>query len=820
MARRVKDSLPSGPGLLPPERLRWTCDPAQFPFRTTREAEGTPISIIGQPRAMEALRLGLSLASDGYNIFVAGEVGTGRSTTVRKVLEELERGKQAPDDLAYVHNFRDPDQPRLLSFPAGRGTAFRKAMDDMLQGLLKSVPELFDSEPYRRRRNATVEAAQERQKARLKEFERKVQEEGFTLAQVQVGPLVRPVLMPVVAGNPVDMDQLESVVEEGKFQRREFDRLKAKQTKLMTALEGLTKEFRQLERELRGALLKLDQDVARPVVEEAVTEIADAFPGDRIAAYLLEVTEDILANLDRFRDGQEPAASDAEAGKSKPAIPERMLPYAVNVVVDHTGAKGRPILWETNPSYRNLFGSIERVREASGEWATDHTRIKAGSLPRANGGFLVLDAMDVLVETGVWPALKRTLRNRVLEIQSFDPWSLLASVSLKPEPIPMKVKVILIGTRHIYRLLHALDEDFKKIFKIKAEFALETDRSPDEMANYAAFVRKKCQDEGLPPFNREAVAGVVEQGVRLAGRSGKLTTRFNEVADLIREAGWWARQDGVDVVEVTHVDRALEHQVHRVDLVQVVLRERFADGSVLLDITGERVGQVNGLVVLDVGDHVFGLPSKITAVAAMGRAGIVNVEREAELSGAIHTKGVLILSAFLRERFAQDKPLTLSASLTFEQNYAEVDGDSASSAELYALLSSLSGVPIRQGIAVTGSVNQKGEIQPIGGVNEKIEGYFDVCRAVGLTGEQGVMIPAQNEPNLMLRKDLVEAVREGRFHVWSVRTLEEGIEILTGRPAGARGSGGAWEEGSVFALADARLRELAEGVRDFGPADR
>lgn len=804
---------------LAPEQLRWRCDPGRFKFETTEELAEGPINIIGQPRAMEALKLGLAVRSDGYNIFVAGEVGTGRSTAVRRQLASLERGDTAPPDLVYVYNFRVADQPRLLTFPAGKGRAFRKAMDDLVVGLRKQLPELFDSEAYRKRRSTRIDDAKEVQKERLKEFEKAVQEDGFALVQVQLGPIVRPDLMPVVAGNPVAMAQLESLVEEGKFQRREYDKLKGKYTKLTGAMENLTKELRDLERDVRRQLLDLDRELAGPLVKAAVADACDECEGEKVHSYLEEVAEDILDHLDRFRDGEEPAASGVERDRARAELREKMLPYTPNLLVDNAETKGRPIIWETSPTYRNLFGTIERSRDTSGEWSTDHTRVKAGSLARADGGFLVLDALDVLAESGVWPALKRTLRNRVLEIQSFDPFNFFSSISIKPEPIPIDVKVLMIGTRQIYRLLYALDEDFKKIFKIKADFALETPRSADELKNYAAFVRKKCQDDHLPPFHREAVAAVVEHGARLAGRREKITTRFNDVADVIREAGYWAIQEKSKRVDGRHVDQAIAQRTRRLDLVEELFRERLADGTVLLDLEGEKVGQVNGLVILEVGDYAFGLPSRITASTAVGRTGIIDIAREAQMSGSIHTKGVLILAGFLRLRFAQDKPLALSASLCFEQSYEDIDGDSASSAELYALLSALSGVPVRQSIAVTGSVNQRGEIQPIGGVNEKVEGFFDLCRVKGLPGEQGVMIPAANVADLMLRKDVVEEVAKGRFKVLAASTIEEGIEVLTGLPAGSPGESGLWPPDSVLGRVDAKLRELAARVKEFGAAD-
>jgi lon-related putative ATP-dependent protease len=820
MPRKRIRSEPSDRYLLPAGQLRWSCDPAKFGFKTTADIGECPIVIIGQPRALEALQLGLAVRAPGYNIFVAGEVGTGRSTIVKRRLAALPRASEAPRDLCLVHNFEDPDQPRLLAFPAGQGRRFGHAMTQMVAGLRKSLPGLFESDTFRKRRAVSAEAAKERQKARLKEYEKKIEAEGFALVQVQLGTFVRPELMPVVAGNTVDIDQMENLVEEGKFPREQYDRLKAKHSQLLVELDATMKDLRNLEREFRAGLVKLDRELARPLAEDAVGEVRSAFEAEDLAAYLDDVTKDVLEHLERFGDGEgvtQPTG--LERDKAREELRERMLPYAVNVLVDHEKTTHLPVVWETSPNYRNLFGNIERARDASGEWRTDHTRVRGGSVLRANGGFLVLDALDVLVEPGVWAALKRTLRTGMLEIQSFDPLNLFAGLSLKPQPIPIDVKVILIGTPHIYRLLHSVDEDFKKIFKIKADFALDAPLKDEELRNFACFVHKHCGEDGLPPFHRSAVAAVVEYGVRLAERRERITTRFTEVAEVVREAGYWAQQERAKRVDPRHIDKAIEQRERRVNLVEERLLEGIAEGTILIELEGAVVGQVNGLAVIDVGDHAFGVPSRITAVTAMGRAGIIDIERESRMSGSLHTKGVLILAGFLRQRFAQDKPLTLSASVCFEQSYMEIEGDSASSTELYALLSSLSGVPIRQGIAVTGSVNQMGEVQPIGGVNEKVEGYFDVCRLRRFPGRPGVMIPARNIPNLMLRKDVVAAVRAGEFRIWAVSTVEEGVEVLTGVAAGRRGRNGAYPADSVLGRVDARLRELAMGVRGFGAAD-
>lgn len=797
------------------EQIRWRCDPGRFGFRVTEDLGECPIDIIGQPRAMAALKLGFDLRCDGYNIFVSGEVGTGRSTAVRKIQETLKFPDKPPDDLVYVNNFGDFDQPRVLFLPAGRGCAFRKGMEDLVDRLRKSLPAL---EAFRKQRVELVEAAKEHQKKRLKRFERQVARRGFTVVQAQMGTLIRPLIMPLVKGKPVDLGHLEGMVEKKRFARKEFEKIKDKHGKLFQEMELLFKDLRKMERKLKEDLETLDRRLAEPVVRQAVDEMRELFDSPGVLSFLGQVQIDILLNLDRFRKPVEPGSPDSEDEETRADAPDTRVPYRVNVIVDNGATKGRPVIWETAPNYRNLFGTIEKIQDPSGHWITDHTRIKGGSLVRANGGFLILDALDLLSEKGVWPALKRALRTKKMEIQSFDPLNIFAGVSIKPEPIPLDLKVILIGTKQIYRMLYSMDEDFKKIFKIKADFTLRTRLNDKELYNYACFIHKKCTDESLPPFRREAVAAVVEHGVRLAGRQGHLTTRFKDIADVIRESGYWACQEKRKQVEERHVDRALAEGRRRVNLLEEEFRDRMAEGTLLLNIEGEKTGQVNGLVVLDVGDHVFGQPARITAVTAMGRGGILDIERESKMAGSIHTKGVLILAGFLRERFAQDKPLALSASLCFEQSYGLVDGDSASSAELYALLSSLSGIPIRQGIAVTGSVNQKGEIQPIGGVNEKIEGFFDLCNRKGLTGEQGVMIPARNLRELMVRKDLVEEVRKGRFHVWAVSEIEEGIEIMTGVPAGRPAAGGGYPEGTLFAKVDARLKSLARGVREFDPA--
>ncbi len=797
-----------------PDRARWRCDVERFEFESTADIEQCPIELIGQPRAIEALQLGLSLRTRGYNIFVCGEVGTGRSTAVRSQLEEVRRDDLVPADLAYVYNPKFQDQPRLLHLPAGRGMEFRSAMARLVGGLEHTLNLLFESDEYHEDHKAVVVSVKQPMKEAFTAFEAELKAAGFALVHIRVEGGIVPDILPVVDGEPKGMEIFEAKIESGEMTRADLDQMQELRQSFGEQLEKHRKEFRHQDRKLQRELETLDREKARPMVEAAVDELARQFDYEGVRSYLTDVQSELLDSLQLLREKIEEVGGEGEPDRETvhAEFEELEIPYAVNVVLDNGGKQLRPVVWETSPNYRNLFGTIEKVRDESGEWLTDHTRVRGGSLLEANSGFLVLDAIDMLSEKGVWPTLKRTLRNQKLEIQTPDP-AQMGGHALKPEPIPVDLTVVLIGTPQIYRLLLNMDEDFRKIFKVKAEFATSTPRSEEEIRNYACFVQKKSLDDKLPPFHRDAVAAVVEEGVRLAGRQDRLTTRFHAIADLIREAGHWAMEDETNEVREKHVDLAVERRIRRHDLVEEMERKRMADGTVLLDLEGEKVGQINGLVVLDTGDHVFGQPARITAVTAVGTAGIIDIERESDKSGAIHTKGVLILAGLLRELYAQDRPLALSASLCFEQNYGGIDGDSASSAELYALLSSLSDVPLKQGIAVTGSVNQRGEIQPIGGVNSKIEGYFDLCRLIGLTGEQGVLMPITNMPHLMLRKDVVEALRRKEFRIWAVSSVEQGMEILTGMPSGLRSDDGRYPEGTVFRMVDDRLAGLAAMAR-------
>ncbi|NLF03323.1 MAG: AAA family ATPase, partial [Anaerolineales bacterium] len=563
------------------------------------------------------------------------------------------------------------------------------------------------------------------------------------------------------------------------------------------------------------AVERLDREVARYVLTPLVDDVREHFADlPDVLAYLDEVQADMLDNVNLFREELQPQA----AGPFKiPGVEQ--LPfqrYEVNVLVDNSSLQGAPVIVELNPTYNNLFGHVDKAAQF-GMLITDFTRIRDGALHRANGGYIVIPVDDVLRNPLAWDSLKRALRNREIVIEeASEKLGLFATESLRPQPIPLQTKVILIGNPQYYELLYALDEDFRELFKVKADFDTRMERNQENAQSYVAFVCSLCREEELRHLDASALAKLIETSARLAGDQDKLTTRFGEVSDIVREASFYAAEEGTTYATAEHVRRAVEERIYRSSMVQEHVREAIVQGSIYVDVAGSAVGQVNGLAVVGLGDIAFGQPSRITASVAMGSEGLVDIEREAKLGGPIHTKGVLILAGFLAGRYAQDKPLSLSARLVFEQNYGGVDGDSASSTELYALLSSLSGLPIEQSIAVTGSVNQKGQVQPIGGANEKIEGYFEVCRAIGLTGEQGVLLPQANVRNLMLREDVVEAVRAGQFHIWPVSTIDEGIKVLTGVPAGVRGPDGAYPEGTVNALVDARLRELAETLRAFG----
>jgi len=802
---------------LPPEQLRYRCDPGSLTFQTTSEIDCCD-EIIGQPRALRAIKMGLEIRSPGYNVFVSGLTGTGKKTTIKHLLEQLEIEEKIPPDLCYVNNFKNPDAPILLQLPAGSGAKLAKDMDFLIGFLKEHIPQVFESEQFKEKRSEILDSIREKQDSLFKAFEAKVKEAGLALVQVQVGPLTRPEIVPLTEGNAVPWPKLEEAVEAGKtgdFTKEQFEQLKSKAVELTKEFEGILAKSRELERELKEKARSLELDFVRPMVAGVIGELKLKYQTDKARLYLSAVEEDILENVQNFKTAPEGPGEGETAPPPSRQEPGRFRAYKVNVLVDNSSTKRPPIIIETTPSYSKLFGTIGRVSERSGVWRTDFTKIRAGSLVQANGGYIVFNVIDALAEQGLWNALKRALKNRQVTIEPLDPFFMVTTSTLKPEPIDIDVKVVVIGDDRTYRLLYQLDDEFRKIFKVKADFDMSMERSEETIRKYTQFMARICRDEGLLPLSKGGAARVIEYGVRLAGKKGKLSTKFSDVADAIREASYWAAKEGSKLIEAAHVQKAIDEKAFRSKLYEDKLQELIADGTIMLDIEGERVGQVNGLSVYDLGDYSFGKPSKITATVSLGRSGIVDIEREADLSGKTYNKAVLIIGGYLRGKYAHDKPLAMNASICFEQSYGGIDGDSASSTEVYAIISSLSGIPLRQDVAVTGSVNQKGEIQPIGGVNQKIEGFFDACKQKGLTGTQGVMIPSLNVPDLMLRSEIVSAVKEGKFHIYAVSTIDEGIEILTGREAGRRREDGTYPEGSVHYLAEKQLASMAAGLRSY-----
>ena len=797
---------------VPLENLRWRLDPATLPFKTTDDLK--PLKeIIGQKRAVEAFKFGMGMDRQGYNVFVTGRAGSGRMSTVRKLLQEISKKDRVPDDLCYVNNFKNPEAPILLRLKGGTGLSFKKAVNSFVAALKKQIPQLFESQEYISMKKEIMEAYEQKGKGFFKNLDEKVKEEGFALVDVQVGQIKRPEVMPMVDGKPTHIDQIEAMVEKGRFPKDEFEAMKEKYDSLQDQVQQIFLELRDLQKEIQEKVEEMDRVIFMKNASDLAAPIFKKYKARAIKKYLEIILEEMANNLQIFMP--QPQAQIPGMPVMAPEV-DHFQPYKVNLLVDNSEQKGPPVIIESYPTYRNVFGSIEKIVDRSGVWRTDFSKITAGSLIKAMGGYLVINLLDAVLEPGVWQALKRALKSEKLEIQTYDPFYLFTTSGLKPEPIDIDLKVVVISDPYLYHLLLSFDQDVRKIFKVRADFDTAMDKDEDAIQQISSFIKMKTEEEGLKPFDRTGVAALVEQAVRMSGRQEKISTSFPEITDFIREGDFFAGQENKTLVEEAHVEEAIEARKFRSSMVEDHIQEMIDRGTLMIGVEGEVVGQVNGLAVYSMGDYMFGKPSRITCSTSMGRAGIINIEREADMSGNTHNKGVLILGGYLRKRYAQDKPLTMSASIAFEQSYGGVDGDSASSTEIYALLSSLTEIPIKQYIAVTGSVNQKGEVQAIGGVNEKIEGFFDCCSKMGATNSQGVMIPESNVKDLMLRKDVVEAVKKGQFHVYPVKTIDEGIEILTGKKAGARNAKGAYPKGSINYLVDQKLKELAEGLKNFG----
>ena len=768
---------------LKPEELASFCDPAGFEFETTETV--VPLEgIVGQERAVRAMEFGLSIKRHGYNIFMTGLTGTGKISYAQALINKAARTEAVPDDWCYVHNFESPGHPVALRLPCGQGTRFKKDMAELVESLKLEIPKALDADDYERQKTTLFKEFQEIRGELLEELTRTAAEQGFILRRASTGF----VSIPLIDGKEVSTEEYEALPQVVK------EELESKSAEIQFKALQVMRRIQNAELSMKEKVKELEIKIGLFAVGFLIEELKERY-GEPLAGYLNAVQEDILENLDEFRGGEEEETLPFSWMRSKG---DPGFKYRVNLAVDNKDTVGAPVIVETNPTYYNLVGRVE-YENRMGMATTDYGMIKAGSLLRANGGYLILQTREVLTNPGAWEGLKRVLKAREACLENLgEQFGLLAMSTLRPQAIPVNLKVILIGNPYLYQLLYHLDEDFRKLFKIKADFDTEMDLSRHNMTRMASFIVTHCQREGLRHFDRTAVARIVEHSSRLADHQQKLSTRFNELVEIIYESDAWAELTGASLVNSEHVRQAILEKGYRSDKYEQKLQELLAEGKILLDLEGQRVGQVNGLSVQNSGDYVFARPSRITAVTYLGRRGIVNVEREIRLSGQIHDKGVLTLGGYLASKFAQSFPLSLSASITFEQLYAGVEGDSASSAELYALLSSLAELPIRQDLAVTGSVNQWGEIQPVGGVTYKIEGFFKACKIKGLTGSQGVIIPVQNVNNLNVSEDVIEAVRAGQFHIYPVASVEEGLEILTGVPTGRPDDAGEYPPESTF----------------------
>jgi len=782
------------------EELRKEYDPGLIKCETTEDL--APLEgIIGQERAVKALKFGLDIRQRGFNIYVAGQPGTGRTTAVKDFLEEIAKAKSVPLDCCYVNNFKNPYEPKAIKLPPGTGKALQKDMSSLIAEVRRELPRAFESEDYAAKRETTTRGVEEERKNLFAQLNKKAQKEGLVIQSSPIGLLA----IPVVNGRPLSEQEFlslsPSVREQIQKRREGFN----------ADLRNTMRQLRGLERKTSDEVRKMNREVALYAVGYLVSDLKEKYEKfPEVVGYLEDVQRDILENIEQF------------VGEPKP--PQLRLPgmeeapfkkYEVNVIVDNSDLEGAPVIVELNPIYQNLFGRIEKEARF-GVLTTDFTMIRGGSLHRANGGYLVLPAEEVIRNMFSWDGLKRALTNQQITIEEAgERLGFITTKGLKPAPVPLDVKGVLIGNPMLYQILYMYDMEFKELFKVKADFDNTMDRTEENIHNYASFVCTFCRKEKLRHLDSTALAKVITYGSRLANDKEKLSTRFADVADIIREANFYATQENSSRVTATHVRKAIEERIYRSSLIQEKIQELIKRDVLLIDTEGEAVGQVNGLSVMSLGDFAFGRPSRVTASIGIGREGLIDIEREAKLGGPIHTKGVMILGGYLSEKYAHDKPLGLSARLVFEQSYSGVEGDSASSTELYAMLSALSGLPVKQNIAVTGSVNQKGEVQAIGGVNEKVEGFFEVCKAKGLTGQQGVMVPQSNVQNLMLKEEVVEAVEAGKFHIYSVKNIDEGIRILTGVTAGERQPDGNFREGTANHRVDRRLSEMAERLKEF-----
>ena len=794
---------------LKPNQLVNRCALKDLPFRTTKDLKPVQ-NVIGQERAVEALKFGVEIGSEGYNLFVLGPSGYGRHSVVQNYLNRLAKNKPVPSDWCYVNNFTDSYKPRLLKLPAGRGRKLAEDMERLVEDLRNSIPAAFENDKYRMRRQEIEHEVSEQQDKALDAVKKRAKKRSITLIQTPSGIALSPTL----DGEILDQDSFRKLPE------KDRKRIQKDITTLQADIEKIIHQIPRIRRSIQRKVKELNRAVTRAAVLGLVDDIKHEYADlENVQEYLNKVLDDVVEYaedlfLSKEGPGQGPGNMPTEEMQAA-----SMVRYRVNVLVDHGSTKGTPVLYEDNPCYNNLLGRVEHVSHM-GTLLTDFTLIKPGMLHLANGGYLVIDAMQLLMQPFAWDSLKRCLRSREIRIESLgQSLSLVSTVSLEPEPLPLDIKVVLVGDRMLYYMLHDLDPEFSKLFKVPVDFEDQMDRSSKNMLLYARLIATLIQKAELMHFDKGAVARVIEYSSRHAEDAEKLTMEIRSIADLLEESNYWAKQGGAKSVKSEHVQKAVDQSTKRLSRIQTRWQEETLRGTFIIDTEGEKVGQINGLSVIQLGGHAFGHPGRITAQVRMGGGEVIDIEREVNLGGSLHSKGMMILSGYLMGHFVSDKPLSLSASIVFEQSYNGVDGDSASSTELYALLSALSGLPINQSLAVTGALSQMGEVQAIGGVNEKIEGFFDLCKARRLTGNQGVLIPAANVKHLMLSPEIVEAVKQKKFHIYPINHVDEGITILTGVNAGKRNANGAFPKNSVNGLVERRLIQFAEQSRAFHAND-
>ncbi len=781
--------------------LKVVCDPKVFNFNTTDELE--PISTgIGQERGIKALEFGINVDINGYNVYVEGPYGVGKTAYVKNYLNVISKKKKVPNDWCYVYNFTNPNEPVAISLPAGQGKEFKDIMNSFINEIKVDIKNTFNNEDFEKEKNLIKQEYETKRNILMEKLNKKSAEYGFTVKSAQNGIY----MMPVVNGKTIAEEEFNKLDEATK---KEFeDKSTIVQQHIMEAIG----EIKSIERESDKRIQEWQSNVALLTINAHINLIKAKYKRNKkINNFLESVKKDILKNINLFTVDEKTLEGKMQGPQAAhPEVYKPWVNYRVNLFIDNSNSEGAPVVADTNYSYHNIFGKLE-YENYYGTLKTDYTMLKPGLLHIANGGYLVFQANDLLTNSLCYDALKKVLRSKSLGIENAaDPRSSMVMVSLKPEPIPLDLKVILIGDENIYQTLLAMDPDFRKLFKIKVEFADDAPMNKDNMVKLARFVKGYCDHEELPPLNSSAMAKIIEYASKLADNQEKLSTRFTDLSIVVGEASTWAKMSKSKIITEEFITKALEEKVDRVKKYDERYMEMIKDDTLLIDTTGSKVGQINGLTIMNVGDYTFGKPVKITANTYTGKNGIINIEREVELSGSSHSKGILILSGYLGEMFAQDMPLSLTASICFEQLYSGVDGDSASSTELYALLSSLSDIPINQSFAVTGSVNQKGEIQPIGGVNDKIEGFYQVCKMRGLDGTHSVIIPKQNVRNLNLSDEIVNAVKNGKFHVYAISTIDEGIELLTGVPAGSKDENGNFPAGTINYLVYNKLKKYAK----------